>query len=406
MNYAGRPGVADPCNPLVPFGRFDGIHFARFVVLVDNTLEDRSFYPGVRDNEPTYLCFMVDCDGSASELLSRIARECSRLRDIFAYCADFTQTSDLAGWMQEHRVRPSTSYVNWVGRTVPQVHWEAELHRLLLAALPHCRERDPQRLFAELRACVEPPPNPPAPLPTPLSWRLRQTAHLLTPIIIAAMCLLLFPLITLVVAVFGLIIFLIVLRRHEQSDWIISKRPSCANVVELRKGEDYDVTNQYTAIGSLKPGRFRLGLEIAVLYALDWAARHICTRGRLGRIGTIHFAHWVLLDGRRRGLFCSYYDGGHEPYMDDFINKAGFGLNLSFSSAIGYPQTDWLIKKGAWREQEFKHFQRRHQIPTDVWYKAYPGLTTRDLARNSRIRNGFEKTSMSDDEIRRWLSEI
>jgi hypothetical protein len=55
---------------------------------------------------------------------------------------------------------------------------------------------------------------------------------------------------------------------------------------------------------------------------------------------------------------------------------------------------------------DFKHFQRRHQIPTDVWYKAYPGLTTRDLARNTRIRNGFEKPEMSDDEIRRWLAEI
>ena len=46
------------------------------------------------------------------------------------------------------------------------------------------------------------------------------------------------------------------------------------------------------------------------------------------------------------------------------------------------------------------------RFPTDVWYKAYPGLTARDLARNARIRNGFEKPSMSDDEIRRWVAEI
>jgi len=92
--------------------------------------------------------------------------------------------------------------------------------------------------------------------------------------------------------------------------------------------------------------------------------------------------------------------------MDDFINKAGFGLNLSFSSFIAYPTTAWLVAKGAWLEQDFKRFQRHHQIPTDVWYKAYPGLTARDLARNSRIRNGFEKTTMSDDEIRRWLADI
>jgi hypothetical protein len=159
-------------------------------------------------------------------------------------------------------------------------------------------------------------------------------------------------------------------------------------------------------MGSVKPGLFRIGLEFAVLYVINWVARHIFTRGGLGRIGTIHFAHWVLIDDNRRAFFCSNYDGGHEAYMDDFINKAGFGLNLSFSSAIAYPETDWLIKKGAWREMPFKRFQRWHQIPTDVWYKAYPGLTARDLARNTRIRNGFEKASMSDDEIRRWLAEV
>ncbi len=31
--------------------------------------------------------------------------------------------------------------------------------------------------------------------------------------------------------------------------------------------------------------------------------------------------------------------------MDDFINKAGFVLNLSFSSFIGYPTTNCRRKK-------------------------------------------------------------
>ena len=34
-----RPGVVDPENGLVPFGRFDRLHFARFVVLDDQTGE-------------------------------------------------------------------------------------------------------------------------------------------------------------------------------------------------------------------------------------------------------------------------------------------------------------------------------------------------------------------------------
>jgi hypothetical protein len=224
--------------------------------------------------------------------------------------------------------------------------------------------------------------------------------------VLAAACLFLIPVITIALLCIGVVLFAVALRRHEQTDPFICQPYDAEWVKLLRKGEDHDVTNQYTAMGSIKPGRFRLWTEIVILYGINWVARHICTHGAIGRIGTIHFAHWVFLDQRQRGFFCSNYDGGHEAYMDDFINKAGFGLNLSFSSFIGYPTTNWLVARGAWLEQDFKRFQRHHQIPTDVWYKAYPGLTARDLARNSRIRNGFEKTIMSDDEIRRWLAEI
>jgi hypothetical protein len=89
--------------------------------------------------------------------------------------------------------------------------------------------------------------------------------------------------------------------------------------------------------------------------------------------------------------------------MDDFINKVGWGLNLLFSNGVGYPRTDWLIVGGAANEQKFKYFIHRHQIPVQVWYKAYPGLTTFDLLRNARLRDGLERPAMSDAEIREWL---
>jgi hypothetical protein len=406
MNYANCAGFADPANPLVPFGSFETIHFARFVVLADNTLADRVAYPLLPCDEPTYLCFMADCDGPAYELLSRMAQSASGLRQIFGHCEDYDETTDMLGWLRAHRIQPMASYINWVGRSVVQIREEARLHQLLREALSRTDEREPQRLFAQLRqSATSTVPLTPTP-PTPRDWRVRNLTHMLFPLLLAVACLALFPVITIVLLAIVVLLFVIVLRKHEQTDPIVPQPYEPAKVALLRKGEDHDVTNQYTAMGSIKPGRFRLWTEIVILYGVDWVARHIFTRGSIGRIGTIHFAHWVFLDDRRRGFFCSNYDGGHEAYMDDFINKAGFGLNLSFSSFIAYPTTDWLVAKGAWLEQEFKRFQRHHQIPTDVWYKAYPGLTTRDLARNSRIRNGFEKATMSDDEIRRWLSEI
>jgi hypothetical protein len=421
MNYANCAGFADPNNSLAPFGDFKTIHFARFVVLADNALEDRAAYsqpahdeptsdgPTCKEpscNWPTYLCFMVDCDGDADELLTHMVQKANRLREIFSHCEGCDGNANLRGWLRAYRVRPAASYVNWVGRSVGQVREEARLHCLLRKTLAEVDARDPQRILAQLRSSVAPAaPLTPTP-PMPLAWRIRNLTHMLFPWLLAAVCLALFPVSTIVLLAVALLLFFIALRRHEQTDPIVDQPYECKKVEQLRKGEDRDVTNQYTAMGSIKPGRFRLWTEIVILYGVNWVARHIFTRGSIGRIGTIHFAHWMFLDQGRRGFFCSSYDGGHEAYMDDFINKAGFGLNLAFSSFMAYPTTDWLVGKGAWLEQEFKRFQRHHQIPTDVWYKAYPGLTARDLARNSRIRNGFEKATMSDDEIRRWLAEI
>ncbi|MBV9287532.1 MAG: hypothetical protein JO288_06880 [Hyphomicrobiales bacterium] len=406
MTLQGFPGAADPANEILPFGRFATIHFARFVVLEDHTLGDRAAYPELPKSEPIHLCLMIDCDGDATELMKRIARECPGLRRAFALCADFGDASDLERWMAAHRIESSASYVNWLGRTVVQAREEARLRDLLREALPQVAAREPQAMLQALRAAVAPEVTLTPIQPTPNAWRNANLFHLLAPIVVAAALLIFAPVATIAIAFVAMVVVLVALRRRELTDPIVENPYDPDWVARLRLGEDHDVTNPYTAMGSIKPGRFRLGLELVVLAVINWAARHIFTRGGLGRIGTIHFAHWVLIDDRRRAFFCSNYDGGHEAYMDDFINKAGFGLNLSFSSAIAYPQTDWLIKKGAWREMNFKRFQRRHQIPTDVWYKAYPGLTAHDLARNTRIRNGFEKPDMDDDEIRRWLAEI
>ncbi len=90
--------------------------------------------------------------------------------------------------------------------------------------------------------------------------------------------------------------------------------------------------------------------------------------------------------------------------MDDFINKVAWGLNLAFSNGVGYPRTNWLILDGAKDEQKFKHFLRRHELPTEVWYKAYPGLSTVDLQRNALIREGLEQLEMTAAEVSQWLS--
>jgi hypothetical protein len=214
---------------------------------------------------------------------------------------------------------------------------------------------------------------------------VRNALHFLTvPLGVLALIVMVWLIPVLLVLLVLLTLALVfLLRRYEMTEPEIIVRTPPQHSQMLARLEDHDVTNQFTVLGSVKPSLFRSVTLTAILCLIDYGARHIYNRGRLGRIKTIHFARWAFLDGKKRVLFASNYDGSLEAYMDDFINKVGWGLNLVFSNGVGYPRTHWLVCDGSKSEQQFKYTLRRHQLPTQVWYKAYPGLTAFDIARNN-----------------------
>lgn len=396
-----QPGEIDPYNPWLPFGRFEDIHYARLVVADDRTLSERACYPSLPEREPIYLVLMVDCDGPAQAMLERLARETEGgLREVFQYCEGYDPDADLLAWLQARLTPASANYVNWVGRTVRQVREEAALHDTLRRVLHnHPQALPPRELHRHLRHAVDSE----GPALTPLQPRsLQQWFELIGKVAL----LLLFGLLLLIPALLAAPIFLWLLRRHETRDPVLDLRSDASVTRSIAQGEDRDVTNPFSAIGSLKPGRFRLWVTRAALWLLDQSCALVYHHGRLARVSTIHFAHWALLDDSRRVFFASNYDGSLESYMDDFINKVAFGLNLVFSNGINYPPTDFLLLRGAWQEQPFKNYLHRRQVLTDVWYKAYPGLSNADLARNARIRQGLEHPPLGDASLRRWLAEI
>ena len=396
-----EPGVADPDNPLVPFGKIATLHFARFVVLVDKTREDLLVYGAPLPNAINSLAFLCDCDGTADALRRDLVTYAGAgLRQIFSFCESFQGNSDLLRWMEEHEQTAATTYNNWLGRTVLQVREEEALRKALDLQLQTATGRNPRRVWEELRAFVVNEKaggklslTPPA--PTPLIWTIE---NMLDCVGVPLLLLLLLPILLLYLP-----FFIIQLRVHELHDPVIAPRPTLEHAKSLAIIEDRVITNQFSAYGNIKPGLFRRWTLVFLLFAVEYTTRHIYNRGFLARVNTIHFARWVFLDNRTRLFFASNYDGGLETYMGDFINKVAWGLNIVFSNGVGYPKTNWLVMDGAKDELTFKDFLRRHQLPTDVWYDATPGITAFDMERNSRIRNGIEQQSMTDDELSEWI---
>jgi len=405
MNIAR--GRVDPGNPIVPFGQFDRLHFARFVILQDQTLDDIEVAYGLpRRDYPLTLAFIADFDGDADEFRAELARKAGPgLEQIFSCCDGFTRGSDLPRWMKDREQPPAAAYVNWVGRTVRQVHQDEALCLALEAHLqknaPQFGSKSPRQVHQMLKEYTDSEIAAghiqlSAEEPTPLGWKLRQGLHLLG---VPLLLILLAPLLLLYLP-----IFIYQLRSREKSDMEIAPRPDPKHEADLSRLEDHDVTNQFSAMGSIKPGQFRRWTLAFLLWLVNYTARHIYTRGHLARVPTIHFARWVFINDRQRMVFASNYDGSLDSYMDDFINKVGWGLNLVFGNGLGYPRTNWLVLDGSKDEQKFKYFLRRHELPTEVWYNAHPGLTAFDLKRNTLIRQGICRDDMTDVELHQWVA--
>src|SRR5262245_9382048 len=182
-----RPGTARPDNSLVPFGRFEKLHYARFVILDDQTLKDFEEAGAEVPDFSVLLAFVGDCDGPADDMLAEMARVAgSGLRRIFSFCGGFTDNTDLLAWMKDHSQAPAANYVNWVGRTVRQVREEARLRDELVACVMARQDEfkldDPLQIRAKLLEHCQPllkdgrlrlsPEEP-----TPLGWRVRNFLH-------------------------------------------------------------------------------------------------------------------------------------------------------------------------------------------------------------------------------------
>jgi hypothetical protein len=383
---------------LMPFAEVEGTHFARFFLTEPTT--DPGGLP-----VPPELVFMADFDAPLEARLDRLMdvgeQGWSRL---FACCAGFPEQADRAAcrrFLLGHSIRDAAYYVNTVGLSAEQAAAEARLRGAIeeqLDAVHELRAEGPEGVRRSLVDWVSTtedlawalaPPAPPG-----LRWRLGELAHLL---LVPLMGLVLLPLVLL-----ALPFWLVALRLHETSDPAPDLRPDPRHTAALEAIEDHGPVNQFTAVGYIKPGPFRAFTARLVLFLIAYGARHLFNHGSLAGVKTIHFARWTFIDGGRRVIFASSYDGSPESYMDDFIDKVAWGLNAVFSNGVGYPATRWLLWEGARNESAFKDYLRVHQVPTQVWYSARGPLTALNVNNNTAIRRGLS----SQVELDQWLGRL
>lgn len=403
---------ADPANnPVVPFAALPRTHFARLLVL--DPVED----PDSASIEPQ-LVYIADVDEPADggSALERCLEELvdvggARLDEVFGACVGYpapsraTRSRRLA-FLRERTVGAAAAYVNTVGRSVRQILQEDQLRVVIGRFVDErgaaLRDRDPEDVRREIQEFVagssqlawalSPPPS------LPLTDRAKDAVDLLA---VPAALLALSP-----VLVPALPLLVLALRLQEQRDSDPHITPTREHVLALAALEDHGVQNQFSAVGFLKPGPLRRLTAGVVTGAIDYAARHVFNHADLAGVKTIHFARWVWLDDdHRRLLFASNYDGSLESYNDDFVDKVWWGLNAVFSNGVGYPRTRWLVFGGARQEEPFKDYLRRHQVPTQVWYSAYPHLTALNIEDNARVRAGLSG-KLSTKEVVQWLRHI
>jgi hypothetical protein len=376
-------------------------HFARLVLLEPSRDLNGAAIPA-------QLLYMSDVDEPLSDHLDDLLGLTPGLDVVFGCCEGYPARRELTRearrrWLQRHMIETQAFYVNTVGRTVLQIRRESQLHDEIERFLDRIdwsgrgplgvrvAIQDHVNAFPEL-AWARVPADDPGVLDV-----ARDILAVALPVAGAlAAAPVLLPMLPL---------YVLLLRWHELHDMVETERPTAAQDHRLGELEDRGPQNQFSAIGFVKPGLLRRVTIGVALPGLDLVARHVLNRGSLIGVKTIHFAHWTELDCGRRLIFASNYDGTVKSYNDDFIDKLWWGLNLVFSNGVGWPRTVLLLWGGAQNEQAFKNYLRCHQIPTQVWYSAYPGLTAVNVNNNAKIRAGLFGP-MRSEEAERWLRLI
>ncbi len=201
-------------------------------------------------------------------------------------------------------------------------------------------------------------------------------------------------------------IYLNYVERVESTEEFESVQVSPDEVEILLRREDHQTQNPLSACTVVRDSDARRSIVGRILRLGKDGSRHIWNYGRLAGIDTIHCARIMQIDGGRRLLFMSDYDGSWERYLIDFLTVGNFAVVPIFTNMRGCPPTRRLLQITPKFAPRFLAFTRRSQMPVQVWYSAWPDLSMKNLLSNRRLRDGLFVESMSEADAAVWLREL
>lgn len=396
-------------NGVLHFIELPMVHFASINVFPPDPQRDDypcSGPPPEKRRYVPYLVFESNIDGKIEAYIDAlIGKFPGGVSAIVRCCAGGPQTADPAAmkaYLLKHVVKPGAYHVGTPWKVVQRIHDEDALREAIqnaadkYVAAAGGKPIDPiaakKAIAAEIRANPDFKWAQDAPPKVTLGDRIRPwlplIPHLPMFVVNALLTILMLP----------------YLRYREMVDceWKGDVDPKLQEKLGAR--ENFIAQNHMANMSDLKPGFARLVSAKAVLMLASINAR-LSTKGLLAGIPSIHFAHWALLDGGRRLLFCSNFDGSWENYLDDFIDKANKGLTGIWGGTIGFPRARWLFWDGATNGARFKAIARNKQVPSSVWYSAYKTLTVQAIDNNAAIRRDLF-TDLDAEGARAWLRRL
>jgi hypothetical protein len=383
-----------------------GIHFARLGYLPVDPGANSADWLVFESNFDT---IETDAGRAQSRHLEALAeREYPALSSAFRHCDGFPSEAEparLAGYLAERRVDATASYQGHTERDLARIRLERAVREACMSFLERAPRAGKSELYAQLRdhlrwlshsdpTLSELDVDEPAPSLPNAALRSQGLRDRLSPWVWNVLpALPLLPQIPRILAwghsdsSFDL--------RARQEAWTEDDKQLFTHIAD---SEDHGVQNALTHLVRLRGGDQREHvLRTAHAYIARLAKAYFNDIGQLGGIPSIHFAKWLIVDEGRRLLFLSNYDNSWESYLGDFVDQAAIGLNLAWSCTEGYPRTRLLALDGAEDEERFKAWGRAQQLPTQVFYSAYPDLSIAAINNNTCIRQGLhERPSMTD----------